>query len=236
MPQKDLTLGARFKHIFAAFLVSTFVPVLQAWLGTEYSKLSNDLGKLGDQTGSGDASKAAPLFKMASRLTFTLFAGVIVYMVLYAVSMVYYNYALTPIVVILIAILACAINIILRKAWNNLSRFFMAKEAISSSMPAPTERIARVITGVSRCIASAVIMTIGFMALIPLIPYINNPANIVQAYHNFLYFLVYFLSLGFSFLIGLILGLVGIINQATGIYGLSKVLQDGVTFQNEGIG
>lgn len=226
--KEDLTLGKRFKHVYTAFLVSNFVPVVQAWLGIEYSKLSNDLGELGAQNGSIDESKASVLFRKASQLTFVLFICIIVYVVFFVLSNVYHNTVLSSSIIILTTILACGNNIILRKAWINISTFFMARGEISSSMPTATNQVARVSKGVNRSIVSWVLFIITYSVLIPMINIYTTYSSISEAFDNVAIFAI-LMVLGFLFLIGAILVLIGIVDQAFGIFGLSKALQAGTS-------
>jgi hypothetical protein len=229
-------LGAGFNRLFPAFLVSSFLPVVQAWLGTEYNRLSKDLDEIGVRSGSIGASKASIHYKRASIITMVIFACIIVFVGFFAFAFSYniVHQVIPPIFIgniiesdmVLMAMLACVINIILRKAWRNVLAIFTSIEDLPSSLPITIEKTAQVIMGVNCCIVSSGMLLVSVVAIVLVAPYftIDNINNT--------FFFVSMLSVGFLILIGAILGLIGLINQASGILNLSKILQQNTIVQS----
>ncbi|HME53755.1 MAG TPA: helix-turn-helix domain-containing protein [Candidatus Lokiarchaeia archaeon] len=222
------TLGKRFKQVFTAFLISSIVPIFQAWLWKEYNKLSKDMAELGTRNGSIEVSKVSNYFKTASRLTLAFFASVISYVTYYAIFLiirtwripVVYATVIDALAAILMAILACGISVILRKAWN-------AALASSIANNVTKKDISLVVSGVNCNIVSSIMITI-FFSTLPIFIF-NYPLSLVGKISQYPSFIALFLSDGVLVLASIIIGSIGLANQAKGIFSLARSLQSEIS-------
>ena len=246
---EDGGLGPRFRNIFIAFLVSNFVSPVLIWLGIEYNKVSKDLNELGSKESDPQLLLAAKRFRIASVLTITTFAaGIAMGIVLSSFMFQFVSVSLMttsmtalanvmlgvfdPAFIFFLGLLALGIanNFVLSSAWTAFLPF--VKKIDDFSAPKTISYHAnRVIKGLKRSIASGFLfipVIILYIVLFTILFGMILGGPIMNPYVE----LAIAIPILVIAVVGLVLSLQGLINQAIGLFDFSKALLSGAEIKH----